>query len=332
MTSNSPKKPGLLATARSIMRVKHLSYVTEKNYLGWIRRFAHFNAGKSPHDYSPEEVVRFLTFLAEKQRVAASTQNQALNSIVFLFRHVLQKDLGNINDFARAKKPKFLPTVMSVNEVILILKSLFGTQKLIASLLYGTGMRLIEALRLRVQDIDFERNLIMVKYAKGGKDRVVPLPKFIIEDLKRQLRYARSVFKIDLKEGFGEVSLPHALDRKYPKANKDWKWQYVFPSKRRSKDPYSGKIKRHHLYPTIMESALAKASRDIELTKKISCHTFRHSFATHLLDSGVDIRTLQTLLGHNDLKTTMIYTHVTLEKGVGTKSPLDYIARALRDD
>lgn len=325
------KKPGLFATTRSVMRIKHLSYITEKSYINWIKRFALFNSGKLPMDFSSEDVVNYLTYLSEKGKVSASTQNQALNAIVFLFRHVLKKNLGDISSFARAKTPKFLPTVLSVEEAILVLKTLNGTQKLIASLLYGTGMRLIEALRLRVQDIDFQRNMIIVKDAKGGKDRVVPLPKFIIEDLKRQLRYSYSVFKVDLKEGYGEVSLPHALERKYPKASREWKWQYVFPSNQRSQDPYSGKTKRHHLYPTILEKALSLASRKIGLNKKVSCHTFRHSFATHLLDSGTDIRTVQTLLGHNDLKTTMIYTHVTLEKGVGTKSPLDVIARELED-
>lgn len=329
MTTSHHPKPGLLATTRSILRLKQMSYVTEKTYLGWIKRFAHFHKTKKPNNYSSEDIVKYLTFLAENKNVSVSTQNQALNSIIFLFRHVLKKEIGDINSFARAKRPKFLPTVLSIDEVINLLKSLNGVQKIIASLLYGTGMRLIECLRLRVQDIDFQRNMIIVKDAKGAKDRVVQLPQSLKEDIKKQLRFSYSVFKVDRSQGFGEVSLPHALSIKYPLASKEWKWQYVFPSKQRSQDPYSEKIKRHHLFPSIMEKDLRKAALKANITKRVSCHILRHSYATHLIDSGTDIRTVQTLLGHNDLKTTMIYTHVTLEKGVGTKSPLDQIAHSL---
>jgi integron integrase len=298
---------------------------TEKSYIGWVRRFIAFHNGRHPREMGATEITAFLSYLALDLKVAAPTQNQALNAIVFLYRRVLEIDAGVLEGIVWARKSKHLPVVLSVNEVRLVLQNLQGIQKLIGCLLYGTGMRLTEALKLRVKDIDFDRNLILVRDAKGDKDRSVPFPRSLREPLQIQLLAAKEIHRKDLKSGFGRTNLPFALDRKYPNANAEWRWQYIFPSYKRSIDPRSGQEGRWHLYPTIMQSAVFAATQRAGLHKKVSCHTFRHSFATHLLDSGTDIRTVQVLLGHNDIKTTMIYTHVTLEKGVGTKSPLDIL-------
>jgi integron integrase len=313
------------------MRLAHMSLFTEKSYIAWCRRFVAFHHGKHPRDMGTKEITVFLTHLAADRNVAASTQNQALNALVFLYREVLERDPGVFEGIQWAKKPNFLPVVLSVNEVAAILSSMSGVQRLIAALLYGTGMRLSEALRLRVKDIDFERNLIVVRDTKGAKDRSVPLPASVQKPLQNQLQKAHAIHQRDLAEGLGRVELPHALAKKYPNANAEWKWQYVFPSHKRSIDPKTGRTGRWHLYPNIMQDAVSAAVRKNGIQKKVSCHTFRHSFATHLLDSGTDIRTVQVLLGHSDVKTTMIYTHVTVEKGVGTKSPLDRIIPQLGD-
>jgi len=317
------KNPGVLACLRTTLRLKHFSRSTEKTYIYWARYFLMYKKEVRPLALSSQDVVDFLSFLATTKNVAASTQNQALCGIVFLFKEVLKKDPGDLSRTLWSKRPKYLPVVLSVREVREVLKNLKGVQWLIGCLLYGTGVRLTEALRLRVKDIDFERNMILVRNAKGQKDRVVPLPQSLKVALKKQLEVAQKYHELDLREGFGRVSLPYALQKKYPNADKAWIWQYVFPSIKRSVDPISGIVKRHHLYNCIMEDSVRGGVKAAEIEKKVTCHTFRHSFATHLLDSGVDIRTVQVLLGHNDLKTTMIYTHVTLEKGVGTKSPLD---------
>jgi integron integrase len=274
-----------------------------------------------------EEITQFLTYLAAVRNVAGSTQNQALNAIVYLFKHVLNKEAGIFEGIVWARKLKHIPVVLSVDEVKSVLKNLKGVQNVIGCLLYGTGMRLTEALKLRVKDVDFDRNLIIVRDAKGAKDRSVQFPQFLKEPLRKQLERAKAIHEHDLKEGLGRTTLPYALERKYPNANAEWKWQYVFPSYKRSTNPQTGKVGRWHLYPTIMQDSVSGAVKKAGIQKKVSCHTFRHSFATHLLDSGTDIRTVQVLLGHNDLKTTMIYTHVTAEKGVGTKSPLDVLAK-----
>jgi len=319
-------KPGLFHAMRSKMRLAHMSLFTEKNYIQWVRQFVAFHKGKHPRNFDSADVVRFLSYLATQRRVAASTQNQALNAIVYLFKNVLEKDPGLFNGIEWARRPRYIPVVLSINEVKLILRNLTGIQRLIGCLLYGTGMRLTEGLKLRVKDLDFDRNVIIIRDAKGHKDRVVPFPLFLKDPFRNQLAYAKKLHEHDCNEGFGIVELPYALERKYPNANREWKWQYIFPSYKRSTNPRTGKIGRWHIYPTIMQAALTRAVKVSGIEKKVSCHTFRHSFATHLLDAGTDIRTVQVLLGHNDLKTTMIYTHVTLEEGVETKSPLDVIS------
>ena len=316
------KQPGLFQVMRERMRISHMSLFTEKSYIQWARRYVHFHK-KHPREMGAKEITEFLSYLATERNLAASTQNQALNALVFLYKKVLEVDPGIFDGVIRARQSKFVPEVLSVDEVKLLLTNLKGMQWLIACLLYGTGMRLQEALTLRVKDLDFERNLIIVKQAKGRLDRTVPFPRFLKKPLKEQLYKAKAIHEKDLNEGFGAVELPYALERKYPSAPKQWKWQYVFPSYKRSMNPRNQKEGRWHVYPTIMQKSLARAVKESDIEKKVTCHTFRHSFATHLLDSGTDIRTVQVLLGHKSVKTTMIYTHVTKEKGVGTSSPLD---------
>ena len=307
-----------------------MSLFTEKAYVAWAKRFVAFHKGTHPREMGPSEITAFLSHLASDRNVSASTQNQALNALVYLYKEVLKREPGIFDGIQWAKRPKHLPSVLSIEEVTALVSEMSGVQRLIAGLLYGTGMRLSEALRLRVKDLDFDRNLILVRDAKGEKDRAVPFPTSLKVALGKQLHRTKGVHEQDLKDGYGRVELPYALARKYPNANTEWKWQYVFPSHKLSTDPRTGRVGRWHLYPTIMQDAVSEAVKKTGLQKKVSCHTFRHSFATHLLDSGTDIRTVQVLLGHNDLKTTMIYTHVTLEKGVGTKSPLDRIAPNIR--
>jgi integron integrase len=315
----------LMNRVRQTIRVRHMSRFTEKGYLGWMQRFIDFHRGQHPATLSSQAISSYLSFLADSENVAAATQNQALNSLVFLYREVLGIDIGKLDGITWAKKPRTLPVVLSPQEVAAILKELKGTKGMIASLLYGTGMRLTEALKLRVKDLDFELGIICIRDAKGGKDRSVPLPKHLTKALQAQLSYAKNLHDTDLKEGLGAVFLPHALERKYPNANKQWCWQYVFPSHKRSVDPRSGRMGRHHLYNDIMQSAMTTAVKAAGIAKKVNCHTLRHSAATHWLNSGVDIRTVQELLGHNDVKTTMIYTHVTEESARKVVSPFDAI-------
>ena len=322
-TQPNARPPGLYAVMRNKMRKLRLSPFTEKKYIQWVKIFVRFHRNQYPRNMGETEIVMFLTYLAAERKVSASTQNQALNALVFLYKKVYERELGEFANMHWAKREKHLPVVLSIDEVAAILENLSGVQSIIGNLLYGTGMRLTEALKLRVKDIDFDRNMILIRDAKGNKDRIVPLPQSLKLPLKQQLEKAKAIHDYDLKCGYGRTSLPFALERKYPNAAADWRWQYVFPSVKRSKDPRTENVGRHHLYNNIMEDAVRRAVKAAGLSKRATCHTFRHSFATHLLDSGTDIRTVQTLLGHNELKTTMIYTHVTLEKGVGTKSPLD---------
>jgi integron integrase len=319
--STQPKKK-LLDQVRDAIRVKHYSIRTEQAYTGWIRRYILFHDKRHPQEMGAPEITAFLTYLAVDQNVAASTQNQALAALLFLYREVLKMDPGPI-DAVRAKKPKRLPTVLTKEEVKIIIAALSGVNALVARLLYGSGLRLIECLRLRVKDLDFSYRQITVRDGKGFKDRVTILPESLIDPLRGHLRRVRMIHQQDLDQGYGAVFLPYALERKYPNAHKEWIWQYVFPSDRRSTDPRSGIVRRHHLHESTVQKAVREAALLAQLSKRVNCHTFRHSFATHLLEAGYDIRTVQELLGHKDVKTTQIYTHVLNRGGLSVRSPLD---------
>lgn len=316
-------KPRLLEQVRRRLRVKHYSLRTEAIYLGWIRRFILANGKRHPRDMGAREIEAFLSRLANEGRVAASTQNQALSALLFLYREVLDMELPWLDNLTRAKRPRRLPTVLSVSEVNAILARMDGRPWLVASLLYGTGMRLMECLRLRVKDVDFRRNEIVVRDGKGGKDRRTMLPRSLVESLQRDVERARRLHRADLEEGLGAVWLPHALARKYPSAPREFGWQYVFAANHRSIDPRDGIERRHHLDDGILSRALKAACREAGIDKPVSAHTLRHSFATHLLEAGYDIRTIQELLGHKDVATTQIYTHVLNRGGAGVLSPLD---------
>ena len=316
-------KPRLLDQVRETIRRKHYSIRTETAYLNWIRRYILFHDKRHPLDLGEPEVTRFLSQLAVKGNVAASTQNQALAALLFLYREVLGQPLPWLDKLTRAKKPQRLPVVFTRDEVRRILSGLDGVDWLMASLLYGAGLRLMECVRLRVKDVDFGFHQITVRDGKGQKDRVTVLPDALEAPLEDHLKSVREIHLSDLKEGFGEVFLPFALDRKYPGSARQWGWQYVFPAQRRSLDPRSGKTRRHHAAETILQRAVKDAIRRAGVSKPGSCHTLRHSFATHLLESGADIRTVQELLGHKDLSTTMIYTHVLQRGGKGVRSPMD---------
>lgn len=320
---DSKKQPKLMDQLRDAIRVRHYSRLTEKSYTYWVRFYIRFNKMRHPCDLGEYEVGQFLTFLAVKRNVAASTQNQALNAIVFLYKRVLNKPLGMIQNATRAKRPKRIPVVFSYNEVQRILEQMDGTAALITRLMYGAGLRIMECLRLRIKDIDFDRKEIVVRNGKGGKDRVTVLPVSLIEELNSCIRHAKHVHKFDLAEGYGEVSLPYALQRKYPNAGRELAWQYIFPSVHCSRDPESGRIKRHHRFPDSIQRKVKQAMKLAGIHKHGSCHTFRHSFATHMLEKGYDIRTVQELLGHSNVNTTMIYTHVLNRGGRGVVSPID---------
>jgi integron integrase len=317
------KSPKLLDQVRETLRTKHYSYRTEQAYVDWIKRFIIFHGKRHPKDLGADEVQAFITYLANERQVAASTQNQALSAILFLYKYVIQKEIVLPSEIIRPGRPQHLPTVLSHQEAMAVIRNMEGTPKLITQLLYGSGLRITECLRLRIKDLDFTNCQIIVHDGKGEKDRATVLPDSLVPGLKSQIEVARLVHQRDLKEGYGEVSLPYALDRKYPKASKEFAWQYVFPSQNRSVDPISKRTKRHHLDVTVVQKAVRKAALSAGLDKTVSPHTFRHSFATQLLQNGYDIRTVQELLGHKDVKTTMIYTHV-LQRGAGAvKSPLD---------
>jgi integron integrase len=321
--NTTTKPPKLLDQVRDRLRVKHYSIRTEHTYVDWIKRYILFHGKRHPKDMAARDVEAFLTHLAVHGRVAASTQNQAKSAILFLYREVLKIQLSWLDNVTQAKAPKRLPVVLTVSEVQAVLSRLTGTHALIASLLYGGGMRLMEAVRLRVKDVEFARREIVVREGKGFKDRVTMLPEAVVAPLKAHLAKVKALHDEDLAQGYGEVYLPFALDKKYPNAGREWGWQYVFPSKNFSVDPRSGKTRRHHLDEKGVQRAVKQAVRDAELTKPATPHTLRHSFATHLLQSGYDIRTIQELLGHSDVSTTMIYTHVLNKGGKGVISPLD---------
>ena len=321
--SPTPNPPKLLEQVRAVIRLRHYSIRTEQAYTDWIKRFILFHQKKHPREMGGAEVEQFLTHLAVEGRVAASTQNQALSALLFLYKEVLNIELPWLDEMKRAKKPQRLPVVLTVEEVKRVLARMGGQPGLMADLLYGAGLRLLECVRLRVKDVDFEMRQITVRDGKGEKDRVTLLPQTVVEPLRAHLAKVQVLHEHDLEDGFGEVYLPYALDRKYPNAAKAWGWQYVFPAAARSLDPRSGKERRHHVDEQSLQRAMKKAVRAAGLTKPATCHTLRHSFATHLLQSGYDIRTIQELLGHKDVSTTMIYTHVLNRGGMGVKSPLD---------
>jgi len=323
MTTSNSEPPKLLDLVRGKIRLKHYSIRTEQAYADWIKRFIlHFDK-KHPKDLGALEVEQFLTYLAVQGKVAPSTQNQAKSALLFLYKEVLGIDLPWLDGVERAKAPKRLPVVLTPVEVQKILSHLEGTPHLLVSLLYGTGMRILEALRLRVKDVDFSRKEILIRDGKGFKDRVTMLPVMLIEPLKLHLKRVKTLHEKDLAEGYGVVYLPYALSKKYPQAEREWAWQYVFPSARLSVDPRSGETRRHHIQDQAIQRAVRQAVRDAGLTKPATPHTLRHSFATHLLEGGYDIRTVQELLGHSDVSTTMIYTHVLNKGGRGVVSPLD---------
>jgi integron integrase len=313
----------LIPQTISIIRAKGYSLATERVYIGWIKRYIKFHNLRHPNEMGNEEIMEFLTDLATKQNVSSSTQNQALNSISFLYKSVLKIELGDFSNFARAKKPKLLPVVLSKEEVKKILDNLDGSYFLMTALLYGSGLRLKECLRLRIKDIDFERLAIFVRHGKGKKDRSVPLPSTLFELLKNQVSYVKKIHLVDLENGYGSVFLPFALERKYPNADKQFAWQFLFPAHKISKDPRSNILRRHHLHDSVLIKHISKAAKLAGVDKKISAHSFRHSFATHLLEANQDIRTIHQLLGHTYTYTTMIYTHVSQTGATGTKSPLD---------
>jgi integron integrase len=320
--STAQGKLRLLDQVRAV-RLRHYSSRTEDAYVGWIRRFILFHQKRHPCEMGDREVQSFLTDLAVRGAVSASTQNQALGALVFLYRHVVQRPLGALGGTVRAQMPERLPSVLSRSEVRAVLASLRGTTWLVVALLYGAGLRLSECLDLRVKDLDFERRQILVRRGKGWKDRAVPLPAMAIGPLEGHLRRVREMFEGDGLAGVAGVVLPEGLARKYPSASREWPWQFVFPAARLCRDPRWGGPTRFHLHESAVQREVASAVRRLGLGKRVSCHTFRHSFATHLLEDGYDIRTVQELLGHRDVSTTMIYTHVLERGAMGVRSPAD---------
>jgi len=341
--SPPPGQPRLLDRVREAIRARHYSLRTEEAYVGWIRRFILFHQKRHPIEMAEPEINAFVTHLAVQSSIGASTQTQALSALMFLYRHVLRKPLPDLDTVIRAKRPGRLPSVLTRSEVKRILGRMNGTPRLVATLLYGTGMRLLECLRLRVKDLEFGNNRVIVRDTKGGEDRVVPFPVVARAEMPSWLSRVKRIHDSDLADGFGSVYLPDAIARKFPGSEREWGWQYVFPGEHRSHDPRGKELRRrpgsaapvltptgqperrHHLHETVIQRALRRAVLDVGISRRISCHTFRHSFATHLLEEGYDIRTIQELLGHRDVKTTMIYTHVLNRGGRGVRSPVDIL-------
>jgi integron integrase len=320
-----PAKPRLLDRVREAIRARHYSRRTEKAYVAWVRRFILFHGKRHPAEMGAPEITRFLNFLAVNRSVAASTQNQALSALLFLYREVLDQDLPWLDDLVRARRPPRLPVVLTRDEVRAIVERLSGVPRLMALLMYGVGLRLLECARLRAKDVDFQTNQLVVRSGKGDKDRVTMLPATVKADLARHLAPVRVQHQRDVAAGAGWVELPAALGRKYPNAGREWGWQWVFPATRFYVERTTGQRRRHHLHESVLQRAVKDAVRRAGIAKPASCHTFRHSFATHLLEDGHDIRTVQELLGHHDVSTTMIYTHVLNRGPAAMRSPADRI-------
>jgi len=310
---------------RAAIRARHYSIRTEGTYLSWVKRFILFHGKRHPRDMGAQEVQQFLAHLAVEGQVASSTQRQALSAILFLYQQVLKQDIGWLHEVVRAKQPQRLPVVLTRDEVAAVLRHLSGTTWIMATLLYGAGLRLMECMRLRVKDLDFAYNQIVVRDGKGQKDRVTMLPQQVKTSLQQHLQDVKHLHTQDLAAGGGAVYLPYALERKYPNANHEWIWQYVFPAARVSRDPRTGLRRRHHIHKLVLQRAVHAAVRKSGIPKPASCHSLRHAFATHLLEAGYDIRTVQELLSHKDVSTTMIYTHVLNRGGRGVKSPADLL-------
>ena len=319
-------KTTLLHSLRANLRLRHFSPRTEEAYVSWVRRFVRFHGMRHPREMGEPEVVRFLTHLTVERRVAASTQSQALAALLFLFREVLGRPLEGLGPLPRARAPGRLPVVLTRAEVRRVLDGLAGTVALVGVLLYGSGLRLLECLTLRIKDVDLERGELRLRRAKGARDRVTVLARAAREPLARHLAEVRRLHERDLAEGAGWVELPYALGRKYPNAGRSWPWQWVFPARRRHVEAASGQVRRHHLHESVVQRAMTQAVRESGIGKRATCHTLRHSFATHLLEAGCDIRTVQELLGHRDVSTTMIYTHVLNRGAKGVESPADFPA------
>lgn len=316
-------KPKLMDQMREALRSRHYSHRTEEAYCHWVKRFIYFHHVRHPAEMGEAEINAFLTHLAVVGRVSASTQNQALAAILFLYRHVIGREVGTLDEVVRARKPVRLPVVMTREEVRAVLGQLSGDKWLMASFMYGSGLRLMECIRLRVQDLDFQRGEVLVRDGKGGNDRVTMLPESLEASTKEHLVKVRAIHKNDVADGWGRVQMPDALDRKYPNAPYDWRWQWVFPQEKRWKNAKTGEEGRHHIHETVLQRAVKEAVHRAGIVKHVGCHTFRHCFATHLIEGGYDIRTVQELLGHRDVSTTMIYTHVLNKGGRGVRSPID---------
>lgn len=315
--------PRLLGRLEEALTARHYSQRTAEVYQAWAKRFVYFHGLRYPAEMGESEINAFLTHLAVVDQVSSSTQNQALSALPFLYRHVFGREVGDLGDVVRARQSRRLPVVFTRGEVSAVLDRLSGDKWLVVSLLYGSGMRLMECLTLRVKDLEFSRGEITVRDGKGGRERVTILPTSLGDPLRDHLRDVKRTHEIDLGAGHGRVLLPDALDRKYPNAASEWGWQWVFPQERRWKDRKTGREGRHHVHETLVQRAVRRAVLEAGIAKHGGCHTFRHSFATHLLDSGYDIRTIQELLGHKDVRTTMVYTHVLNRGGLGVRSPLD---------
>ena len=317
--------PGLIQRYREELQARHYARRTVATYEQWLRRFLRFHQMRHPRQMGEAEINAFLSHLATEERVSASTQNQALAALLFLYRTVLGGDVGNLEGVIRARKRQRLPVVLTVGEVRAVLHHLDGAEALVAKLLYGAGLRLMEALRLRIKDVDLEQRCITVRCGKGDKDRRTVLPSSLVDPLKRHMNEVQHQHQNDLSAGWGAVELPHALERKYRNAAREWGWQWLFPQGRRWRDPRQNIEGRHHLDPSLVQRAVRAAVQAAGISKPATCHTFRHSFATHLLEQGADIRTIQELLGHSDVKTTMVYTHVLNRGPTGVRSPADLL-------